>query len=63
MQLTLDLRKEAPSTFKLEPPAIMLHLWTDLWGEKILLTHIDVVEDQPGQYSGPHPFFGVISPK
>jgi len=23
---------------------MMLHLWTDLWGEKTLLTHISVIE-------------------
>jgi len=63
MQLVLDLRQEAPSAFILEPPAVMLHLWTDLWGEPTLLTHISIIEDQPGQYSGPHPFFGVVSPK
>jgi 3',5'-cyclic-AMP phosphodiesterase len=63
MQLCLDLRKEAPSTFIMEPPSIMLHLWTKLWGEKTLLTHISVIEERPGQYSGPHPFFGVVSPK
>lgn len=63
MQLVLDLRQEAPSAFILEPPAVMLHLWTHLWGETSLLTHISIIEDQPGQYSGPHPFFGVVSPK
>jgi len=63
MQLSLDLREEAPSTFTLEPPSVMLHLWTGLWGEKTLLTHISIVEDYPGQYSGPHPFFDVVSPK
>jgi len=63
MQLYLDLREEAPSTFILEPPSIMLHLWTELWGEKTLLTHISVIEERPGQYSGPHPFFCVVSPK
>jgi len=63
MQLCLDLREEAPSTFILEPPSFMLHLWTELWGEKTLLTHISVIEERPGQYSGPHPFFGVVSPK
>jgi len=63
MQLCLDLRDEAPSTFTMEPPAMMLHLWTDLWGEKTLLTHISVIEEKPGQYGGPHPFFGVVSPK
>ena len=63
MQLTLDLREEAPSTFTMEPPSVMLHHWTDLWGEKTLLTHISIVEDYPGQYSGPHPFFDVVSPE
>ena len=57
MQLCLDLREEAPSTFILEPPSIMLHLWTELWGEKTLLTHISVIEEKPGQYSGSYPFF------
>ena len=63
MQLDLDLRVEAPSVFIMEPPAIMLHLWTDLWNEPTLLTHISVIEEHPGQYGVPHPFFGVISPK
>jgi 3',5'-cyclic AMP phosphodiesterase CpdA len=63
MQLVLDLRVEAPSAFIMEPPAIMLHIWTNLWGEPALLTHISVIEEQPGQYKGPHPFFGVVSPK
>jgi 3',5'-cyclic AMP phosphodiesterase CpdA len=63
MQLNLDLREEAPSTFILEPPSMMLHLWTKLWGEKTLLTHISVVEEVVGQYGGPHPFFNIISPK
>jgi 3',5'-cyclic-AMP phosphodiesterase len=63
MQLCLDLREEAPSTFIMEPPSFMLHLWTNLWGEKTLLTHISVIEERSGQYSGPHPFFGVVSPK
>jgi Icc protein len=63
MQLVLDLRQEAPSAFILEPPAVMLHLWTDLWGDPTLLTHISIIEEQAGQYSGPHPFFGVVSPK
>jgi len=63
MQLYLDLREGAPSTFIMEPPAIMLHLWTERWGEKTLLTHISVIEEKAGQYGGPHPFFNVISPK
>ena len=63
MQLVLDLREKAPSAFILEPPSVMLHLWTDLWGEKTLLTHISVVEDYAGQNGEPHPFFDVVSPK
>lgn len=63
MQLYLDLREEAPSTFILEPPSLMLHLWTELWGEETLLTHTSIIPDHPNQYSGPHPFFGVVSPK
>jgi 3',5'-cyclic-AMP phosphodiesterase len=63
MQLVLDLRQEAPSAFVLEPPAMLLHLWNDLWDEPSLLTHISIIETQPGQYGGPHPFFGVVSPK
>lgn len=63
MQLVLDLREDAPSAFIMEPPAIMLHFWTDLWDEKTLLTHISVVEDFPGQNGEPHPFFDVVSPR
>jgi len=63
MQLVLDITEEAPSAFIMEPPAIMLHLWTDLWGEATLLTHISIIEDNPGQYGGSNPFFDVVSPK
>lgn len=63
MQLYLDLREDAPSTFIMEPPSLMLHLWTSLWGEETLLTHTSIIPDHRGQYSGPHPFFGVVSPK
>jgi hypothetical protein len=63
MQLYLDLNDEAPSAFILEPSSIMLHLWTELWGEKTLLTHISVIEEVVGQYGGSHPFFNIISPK
>jgi hypothetical protein len=62
MQLVLDLREEAPSRFILEPPSIMLHFYTDLWGDRALLTHISIIEDSPDQYGGSHPFFGVVSP-
>lgn len=62
MQLCLDLREEAPSAFVLEPPAVMLHVWTSLWGDPTLLSHVSLIEDCPGQYGGPHPFFDVVSP-
>lgn len=63
MQLYLDLRSKAPSTFIMEPPSLMLHFWTRLWEEETLLTHMSIIPDHPAQYSGPHPFFGVVSPK
>ncbi len=63
MQLVLDLRAEAPSAFILEPPAAMLHLLTELWGEKTLLSHVSIIPDSPDQYGGPHPFFDVVSPE
>jgi len=63
MQLVLDLRDEAPSAFILEPPALMLHFFTELWGEKTLLTHVSIIEDCPLQYGGAHPFFDVVSPE
>ena len=63
MQLYLDLSEEDSTKFIMEPPAIMLHLWRELWGKKTLLTHISVIEEKLGQYSGPHPFFGVVSPR
>jgi 3',5'-cyclic-AMP phosphodiesterase len=63
MQLVLDLREEAPSEFILEPPAVMLHLWADLWGEKSFLTHVSIVETDSGDYGDTHPFFDVVSPR
>lgn len=62
MQLVLDLRENAPSEFILEPPSIMLHFYTDLWGEKTLLTHLSIIESRFNQYGGTHPFFDVVSP-
>lgn len=62
MQLVLDLRQEAPSEFILEPPALMLHLFTELWGEKTLLTHVGIIPDHPERFGGVHPFFDVVSP-
>ena len=64
MQIVLDLRVEAPSTFILEPPAIMLHLLANPWDDdSSLLTYISVIEETPGQYGGPHPFFDEVFPK
>lgn len=62
MQLDLDLRPEAPSVFVLEPAGFLLHVWTDLWGEPTLLTHVGTIPEQPGRYRGPYPFFNVVSP-
>ena len=64
MQLALDLRPDAPSAFVMEPPAAMLHTWSHSWGHPpAMLTHVSLVEDEPGQYTGPHPFFDVVSPR
>ncbi len=63
MQLVLDLRENSPSEFILEPPSMMLHFYTDLWGEKVLLTHLSIIESGPKQYGGTHPFFDVVSPQ
>ena len=63
MQLVLDLREQSPSAFILEPPALMLHLFTELWGEKILLTHVGIVPDPSDRCGGVHSFFDVVSPK
>ncbi len=48
-QVALDLRDEAPSCFRMEPPAFMLHRWAD----GVLVSHVALVE----QYEGPYPFF------
>lgn len=48
-QVALDLRDDAPSCFRLEPPAFMLHLWRD----GALVSHTALVRE----YEGPYPFF------
>ncbi len=63
MQLVLDLQEESPAAFILEPPALILHVFTELWGEKTLLTHVGIIPDSPDQYGGVHSFFDVVSPK
>ncbi|MFA6018875.1 MAG: phosphodiesterase [Rhodospirillales bacterium] len=49
-QVTLDLREQAPSCFRMEPPGFMLHLWQ----EGRLISHVASI----GDYAGPFPFFG-----
>jgi 3',5'-cyclic AMP phosphodiesterase CpdA len=49
-QVALDLRDDAPSRFKLEPPGFQLHYWSDADG---LRTHTAFI----GDFAGPYPFF------
>ena len=48
-QVALDIRPDAPSCFRMEPPGFMLHWWAD--GR--IVSHGAVV----GDYDGPYPFF------
>lgn len=48
-QVALDLRSDAPSCFRMEPPGFMLHWWN---GER-LVSHVASI----GDYPGPFPFF------
>lgn len=48
-QVALDIRPDAPSCFRMEPPGYMLH-W---WNEGRMISHAAVV----GDYDGPYPFF------
>ena len=48
-QVPLDLRPDAPSCFRMEPPGYMLHWWND--GR--IVSHTAVL----GDYDGPYPFF------
>lgn len=48
-QVALDLRDDAPSCFRLEPPGFMLHLWRD----GALASHVARI----GAFPGPFPFF------
>jgi energy-coupling factor transporter ATP-binding protein EcfA2 len=47
--VALDLGKEPPREFYLEPPSIHLHSWHD----HCLVTHLSFV----GQFAGPYPFY------
>lgn len=48
-QVALDLRRQAPSRFRMEPPGYMLH-W---WNEGRMVSHSVAI----GDYDGPYPFF------
>lgn len=48
-QVDLDLRADAPSRFRLEPPGLLLHRWA----ADALTTHYLPL----GDYPGPYPFF------
>lgn len=49
-QIVLDLRRDAPAHFNLEPPGYLLHRWEPGQG---LVTHNGVF----GNYPGPYPFY------
>lgn len=48
--VSFDLRPDAPSTFHMEPPGVLLHA---INGD-VLTTHLSLI----GRWPGPHPFFG-----
>lgn len=48
-QVALDLRPDAPSCFRMEPPGYLLHRWHD--GR--IVSHSAVI----GNYAGPFPFY------
>ena len=47
-QVVLDLREEAPLAYNMEPPAFLLHVWSEGAG---LVTHTSYVGEYPGPYS------------
>jgi 3',5'-cyclic-AMP phosphodiesterase len=49
-QVVLDLEEDGPPAFAMEPPAFLLHLWSEKTG---LLTHTSYIGDFPG----PYPFY------
>lgn len=48
-QVALDLREQALSAFRMEPPGFMLHRWAD----GVLVSHVANI----GDFAGPFPFF------
>lgn len=64
MQLALDLHEQAPSNFRLEPPAMMLHILKRDWSDKpSLLSHVMLVDHSDHSFGPSYPFFDVVSPK
>lgn len=51
--VSLDLHPDAPSTFHLEPPGVLLHTIDG----GVLTTHLSLI----GRLPGPYPFFGADS--
>jgi 3',5'-cyclic AMP phosphodiesterase CpdA len=49
-QVTLDLRRNGPPTFTMDPPAFLMHVWNDGG----LVTHTHYV----GDFAGPYSFSG-----
>lgn len=54
-QVALDLREEAPSCFRMEPPGFLLHYWREEKHYSLgdFISHVAAV----GDYAGPFPFF------
>lgn len=50
-QVALNLSPDAPSRFRMEPPAFMLHAWREGFG---LVSHTAYI----GDFAGPYPFSG-----
>jgi len=48
-QVVLDLAREAPSAFRMEPPGFLVHAWTP---PAPLVTHLAYVDE----FAGPYPF-------
>lgn len=64
MQLALDLTADAPSQFVMEPGGVALHFCPDPKAARPeLVTHFGLLPDPERPFSGPHPFFGVVSPE
>ena len=53
--VALDLEGRLPPSFRIEPPALHLHVWFPGDGFGSVVTHLVPI----GEFDGPHPFFGV----